>query len=59
MQDKFPDGLKRALSALYSRQPMTDADRREHRRLVAAQAARDDMRRSADRQADLLDRPEK
>ncbi len=54
MQTKFPNGLKTALAALYDRRPMTDAERIEHRRLVAAQAARDEMRRQ-DRQPDLLE----
>lgn len=56
MNDQFPEGMQRALSALYSREPMTDADRAEHRRLVAAQVARDEAARDNTQQADLLDR---
>lgn len=54
MNDQFPEGMQRALAALYSREPMTDADRAEHRRLVAAQAARDEAARAQSTQADLL-----
>lgn len=52
----FPDGLKRALAALYSREPVTDEHRAEHRRLVAAQRARDEAKRDESKQADLLGR---
>lgn len=41
----FPEGFKRALAAIYSREPVTDAERAEHARLVALQAARDDAAR--------------
>lgn len=50
MNDQFPDGMKRALAALYSREPVTDADRAEHRCLVAAQAARDEAARNKEQQ---------
>lgn len=38
----YPDGLKRALEALYSREPVTDAERLEHERMVAVRRTKDD-----------------
>ncbi len=52
--NRYPDGLRRALAALYSREPLTPSDVAEHQRLVARQLARDEAERS--RQPDLLDR---
>lgn len=49
----YPDGLRRALAALYSREPLTPSDVAEHERLVARQMARDEAERS--RQPDLLE----
>lgn len=49
----YPDGLRRALAALYSREPLTPSDVAEHQRLVARQMARDEAERS--RQPDLLE----
>lgn len=53
--NQSPDGLKRALTALYSREPLTDAHRAEHKRLVARQIARDEAKRNESTQAELLD----
>ena len=49
----YPYGLRRALAALYSREPLTPSDVAEHERLVARQMARDEAERS--RQPDLLE----
>lgn len=49
----YPDGLRRALAALYSREPLTPSDVAEHERLVARQMARDEAERI--RQPDLID----
>lgn len=50
----YPDGLRRALAALYGQEPLTPEHVAEHSRLVARQMARDEAERS--RQPDLLDR---
>ena len=49
----YPDGLRRALAALYGQEPLTPEHVAEHRRLVARQVARDEAERS--RQPDLLE----
>ena len=49
----YPDGLRRALAALYGQEPLTLEHVAEHRRLVARQVARDEAERS--RQRDLLE----
>lgn len=49
----YPDGLRRALSALYGQEPLTPQHVAEHTRLVARQMARDEADRS--RQPDLLE----
>lgn len=55
----FPEGFKLALAALYSREPVTEADMHEHRRMVAAQAARDEAKRKPSPQIPLaMDRGE-
>lgn len=51
--NKFPDGLRRALAALYGREPLTPEHVAEHKRLVARQMARDEAARG--RQPDLLE----
>ena len=54
-----PDGFRRALAALYSAEPVTDAERAGHELLVALQAARDDAKRAAGSAGPLptLDKP--
>ena len=52
----YPDGLRRALAALYGQEPLTPEHVAEHRRLVARQVARDEAERS--RQPDLLEKSE-
>lgn len=52
--NRYPDGLRRALAALYSDSPLTPEHVAEHKRLVARQKARDEAAHS--RQPDLLDR---
>lgn len=49
----FPEGFKRALSALYRHAPLTEEERQEHRRMVAAQAARDEALRKPSPQIPL------
>jgi len=51
--NKWPQGFQRALQALYSHEPVTDADMEEHRRLVARQTARDAARLSPSPQMEL------
>ena len=46
------EGLERALSALYG-PPATDADRREHERLVAREMARAEAQRRTSPQPEL------
>lgn len=46
------EGLERALSALYG-PPPTDADRREHDRLVAREMARQQARQSPQPELDI------
>lgn len=51
----IPAGFLVALRTLYSPEPVTDADRAEHKRLVAAQAARDEAKRSGDQPQRAID----
>src|SRR5690606_41318118 len=45
----YPDGLRRALAALYGQEPLTLEHVAEHRRLVPRQEARDEAERSRQR----------
>lgn len=53
--NKWPKAAQESRRALYDTSPVTDAERAEHKRLVAREYARCEARNNPTPQADLLD----